>query len=66
MKKMEGRPSVVGEGQVRGGGGEEVMKRKLREGKGKDGRRSEGWVRGWGRSHEREGWESEKKDGKGE
>lgn len=49
-----------------GRGGEEVMKRKLREGKGKDGRRSEGWVRGWGRSHEREGWESEKKDGKGE
>ena len=37
-----------------------------REGKGKDGRRSEGWVRGWGRSHEREGWEGEKKDGKGE
>lgn len=28
LKKMEGRPSVVGEGQVRGGGGEEVMKRK--------------------------------------
>lgn len=42
---------MVGEGQVRGGGGEEVMKRK------------EGRVR---EKMEREGWEGEKKDGKGE
>ena len=78
---------MVGEGQVRGGGGEEVMKRKegrvrekmeggVRGGeevmRGRDGRvrkkmgwGSEGKVKGWGGSDEKEGRESGGKDRRG-